>query len=125
MSFGEEKFGKSLGLHEGNDRAGKTLPDSTDTNRAELVGVVRVLVEGKKATISQVLGKFGRHLIVKDQGEKLGEEAEAFGVAGLVGGGQPKCFDGICEVAEGTIESATFSWVRALWTSSGVTGRWG
>jgi hypothetical protein len=106
LAFGEEKFGKSVGVHESDDRAGQTTPYSANTDGTKFVGVISILVEGEETTISQIFGEFRGGFIVKEQGKEFSQKAEAFGVVGLVGGGQAEGFNSIGEVAKGAIGGA-------------------
>jgi hypothetical protein len=109
LAFREEEFGKSVGINKGDDRAREAAPDGTgDTDGAEFVGVVGILVEGQKAAEGQVLSKLRRDLIVEEKGEEFGEGFEAFGVIRLVWGGQAKGFDGVRKIAKGAVGSAGF-----------------
>jgi hypothetical protein len=50
VSFGEEKFGKDVGIHECHDGASKTPPNGADG--LEFVSVVSILVKGEEVLMN-------------------------------------------------------------------------
>jgi hypothetical protein len=77
LSFGEEEFGKGVGIGDGENGARKAAPGSANADGAEFVEVVLVFMKGKKAAKGKWSGDARWYVIVEEQAEDFGQGLKA------------------------------------------------
>jgi hypothetical protein len=79
-------------------------------------------MKGKEPAVSKELQNAWWDIVVKDEAEDFGERGETAVVVGLVGGGEAKGLERVCEIAERAVCCARLEQAKCLMDDVG--GEW-